>query len=137
MQCRTCTESDPNKFALRNKTTGKRNTQCKKCFNEWRKTWYRQNKQYYIDNSRENYKKYRARNRENLAQYLRDKKCSRCPEDDSVCLDFHHLGNKIDTVSDLSGRGAPWEKVLQEIQKCIILCSNCHRKEHRNGELVK
>lgn len=137
MQCTECLETNPENFHFKNKSTGKRHAKCKKCFNEWRKLWYRQNKQYYIDNSRENYKRYRARNRENLAEYLKDKKCSRCPESESCCLDFHHLGNKTDTVSDLSGKGVPWKKVLEEIQKCIILCANCHRKEHRYGELVK
>ena len=52
------------------------------------------------------------------------KKCARA-------LDFHHLdpSTKIDHVSNIIGHYG-LEKVKQEIRKCIILCSNCHREFH-------
>ncbi len=61
-------------------------------------------------------------------------KCSRCSESRSVCLDFHHSdpSTKERNVSAMiNGAGAESKKrILEEISKCIVLCSNCHRVEH-------
>lgn len=71
--------------------------------------------------------------REWIIEIKRESGCSRCPESDPVCLDFHHLDpdKKEATLSHIVGRGS-WSKehVQREIEKCIILCANCHRKEH-------
>lgn len=57
--------------------------------------------------------------------------CSNCHEDDPRCIDFHHThGAKRDTVSRLVADGKPKTAVRREIEKCELLCANCHRKEH-------
>lgn len=60
-------------------------------------------------------------------------KCFFCKESTTCCLDFHHLNQdkKESTIAYLAGRGKK-PQVLQEIQKCAVLCSNCHRKLHNN-----
>jgi hypothetical protein len=57
--------------------------------------------------------------------------CAICRENDSICLDFHHLdpSKKHKPVSALV-LSKNRDKVLEEIKKCIILCANCHRKLH-------
>lgn len=66
--------------------------------------------------------------------------CSRCPERDASCLDFHHKdpNSKEASVSALARSGLPLEIVQAEIAKCEVLCANCHRKlhfvEHRVNE---
>ena len=45
------------------------------------------------------------------------------------CLDFHHLRDKINNVSNLVGQAFGKKRLLEEMQKCKILCANCHRKE--------
>jgi hypothetical protein len=61
-------------------------------------------------------------------------KCSRCPESRAVCLDFHHTDptKKERNVSGMiNGAGAESKKrILKEIEKCVVLCANCHRVEH-------
>jgi hypothetical protein len=43
-------------------------------------------------------------------------------------MDFDHVrGEKIGNVSALLNNGCGWEKIKQEIDKCDIVCSNCHR----------
>jgi hypothetical protein len=52
---------------------------------------------------------------------------SRC----SAALDFHHLneeGKHFGLSQD--GMTRSWEKTKQELQKCIIVCANCHREIH-------
>lgn len=60
------------------------------------------------------------------------KKCLRCGEADVICLDFHHIdpSKKISEVRTLARNTANNDLVLKEIAKCILLCSNCHRREH-------
>lgn len=40
-------------------------------------------------------------------------------------LDFDHLGDKSFALSDWYGRGKA--EILAEIEKCEVVCSNCHR----------
>ena len=61
-------------------------------------------------------------------------KCSKCPESRPVCLDFHHIDStkKERNVSGMiTGYGPESKKrILKGIEKCVVLCSNCHRVEH-------
>ena len=61
-------------------------------------------------------------------------KCNSCNTyDHPSCLDFHHLGEdeKKDSIAKLVGGGYKWEKIEEEMKKCILLCASCHRKIHR------
>jgi len=48
--------------------------------------------------------------------------------------DFHHIddSNKKYSVSQLIGRLPKWEVLQEELDKCILLCANCHRIHHAN-----
>jgi len=74
---------------------------------------------------------YRTRSR--IAAIKGNSKCSRCSESHSACLDFHHVGEKLECVSRMVSRNCAWGSVLDEIAKCEVLCSNCHRKLHSCG----
>ena len=45
--------------------------------------------------------------------------------------DFHHLdpNEKEHKIAGMFGRYS-WEKIKKELDKCIMLCANCHRIEH-------
>lgn len=59
--------------------------------------------------------------------------CYFCPEKYYACLDFHHLRDKVDTIGNMTKQKQyTLEDVQAEIKKCIVICSNCHRKLH-NG----
>lgn len=60
--------------------------------------------------------------------------CTRCDEDDPICLDFHHVEDeKLDSVSKLVTYDRPKDVVRTEIDRCEVLCANCHRKEHNES----
>lgn len=57
-------------------------------------------------------------------------KCAICGiADHPDIYDFHHVFEKDDNVSDLLHRRKWWELAV-EASKCVLLCANCHRKEH-------
>jgi len=91
----------------------------------WDKEHYREKKVRQIARRRAQRKKF-----EKLKATL---KCSRCPENHPATLDFHHkvAKSKEASLGDAIARmDWGWEKILREIAKCEVLCSNCHRKEH-------
>ncbi len=46
-------------------------------------------------------------------------------------LEFHHLDpNEKDFGIASDGLTRSWEKIKEELDKCIMLCANCHREEH-------
>ncbi len=112
--CSKCKKRKKIKYFGRDiRTKDKLTYSCKNCINKHRKVWY------YIRQSW--FKKLKS-------QY----KCSKCPENDPCCIDFHHknLKNKIDAVARLISTCKPKNVILQEIKKCIPICHNCHRKLH-------
>jgi predicted HNH restriction endonuclease len=58
-------------------------------------------------------------------------KCAQCGFSHPGAIDFHHTDSatKEGEVSRLAGVGS-YKKAYAEIEKCIPLCSNCHRILH-------
>jgi hypothetical protein len=58
--------------------------------------------------------------------------CRRCSETDPVCLQFHHPDpdEKSAGVGQLISDGAEESEVRAEVDRCVVLCGNCHRREH-------
>ena len=84
---------------------------------------------------REYQKRYRKSKRLDHAAIKLEAKqagCSNCPENDPVCLDFHHLDPSIKLFEPSMSvhYGASEELLRKELDKCVILCANCHRKAH-------
>ena len=46
-------------------------------------------------------------------------------------LEFHHL-EPLEKDFAISGNGAcrSWQKIQEELDKCVLLCSNCHKEVH-------
>lgn len=73
--------------------------------------------------------------RRRLRNWLRIHKstlgCSACGESEPACLDFHHVtGEKERSVTEMITFGYSAAAIHQEIEKCEVLCANCHRHEH-------
>lgn len=67
-----------------------------------------------------------------LAVDYKGGKCEQCGYDKCIAaLEFHHLDPLIKEFSISSdGYGKSWEKIKIELDKCDLLCSNCHREKH-------
>ncbi len=59
-------------------------------------------------------------------------KCCNCGYDKCArALHFHHLDpNEKDFGIGGNGRTRSWEKVKEELDKCVLVCSNCHAEIH-------
>ena len=45
-------------------------------------------------------------------------------------FDFHHLNPSEKDVDWGKLRLRSWDKIVKELSKCVLLCSNCHRIRH-------
>jgi hypothetical protein len=66
---------------------------------------------------------------------LLGKKCNRCGYElsslkDIEIFDFHHQDPSEKDFDIGSALNKRWEETKEELKKCILLCSNCHRLEH-------
>lgn len=57
-------------------------------------------------------------------------KCFVCGYNRCVgALDFHHLDPKEKDFT-ISGNSGKWENLQRELDKCVLLCKNCHSEHH-------
>lgn len=111
-----------------------------------RKEYYERNREEERRKARVYMRSYYYANKERYSAYTRqrylkmrtwfdsihpDLKCSRCGESDRDCIDFHHKNpaeRENSIISMLASRSK--KVILEEVEKCLVLCANCHRKEH-------
>lgn len=74
-----------------------------------------------------------ARRRQKLREEALAYKGGRCQicgyNRSSAALDFHHL-NPLEKDFAISSRMTSFEAIRKELDKCVLLCSNCHREVH-------
>jgi hypothetical protein len=70
--------------------------------------------------------------------FKRTLKCTKCGFNHPAALDFHHVdpSEKENLVSKLVSNGC-FAAAMEEVQKCIVLCANCHRVHHYEENSVK
>lgn len=85
--------------------------------------------------------KYTQRSRDNKQQaidYLGGK-CSKCGYNKcNAALDFHHVDSttKEYSVAHLM-KSTNWNKLKVELDKCVLLCANCHREHHSSQHITR
>lgn len=71
--------------------------------------------------------------REWITQVKRDSEgCGNCAEERPILLDFHHPGEKEGTIARMVSTGQSVESIRSEIDRCELLCANCHRRLHHD-----
>lgn len=104
------------------------------------KQWYENNKhrEDYKTKDRATKKRIRKERRDWYFDLKKNLKCEKCGINDFRVLDFHHVdpATKENEVANLGHSAATKKKILAEIAKCKVICSNCHRIEHweKNNE---
>lgn len=112
-RCGTCKEHKPlNEFSVRVRRGNLgRNSRCKKCS---------------IKISSD----FKKRQKLKAIEY-KGGKCKFCGYNRCVySLDFHHLNPNEKKFEIAHGIGRKWENLIEELDKCILVCRNCHGEIH-------
>jgi len=101
---------------------------------EAQRRWYQNNKERQARRQREK----RIKRREWFEEtFMKGRRCEHCAENDPIVMEFHHTDptEKEDTISKMLHKLRTKEQIAVEVEKCIMLCANCHRKEHHRLKL--
>lgn len=78
--------------------------------------------------------RFRRKRKLQALEYRGGMKCSRCPFAEPIpdCYAFHHRdpNEKDPNWNKMKGNNWPWEKIKEELDKCDVLCHNCHAIVH-------
>lgn len=113
-RCTKCGKELPlTDFNWRDKKTGTRRSECKYCHSDYMKQRYKEKRE--------------------IIEHLKSQcACAKCGDTRGYVLDYHHIDptTKENTVARLIVGNYRLDKAIQEIEKCVILCANCHREFH-------
>ena len=110
-KCSTCQSIKPLADFYKKGKSGRTNSLCKKCFNKFCQDRWVQRKKEMIE--------------------LLGGKCCRCGY--SKCyeaLEFHHKDPATKNFDWKKARGVSYDKMVAEVNKCDLVCANCHREIH-------
>ncbi|AII27489.1 HNH endonuclease [Vibrio phage VPp1] len=125
--CIRCNKEKPlSEFPDNKRNKDGKYTYCVLCKREEQREGYLRNKHKRLDAV----SKRRAERHEFVNSYKIERGCEICGWDKhSSALEFHHDdNNKEHNVSQMVGHNL--DKIKAEMDKCMLLCSNCHRIKH-------
>ena len=123
-RCCTCGEIKPlDEFNRLSKAKDGRQPRCRQCH----KDWHAANKERHNAMIHARTRRLRLELATRIVEYLRAHPCVDCGESNPLVLEFDHLRDKIDNVSSLVRRLSNWAAIEAEIEKCEVVCANCHR----------
>lgn len=133
-QCSTCKVEKP--FAEFNKKSSTKDgyeRYCKDCHRVRNRKHYDENKTSYIESAR----RWQKEKNEWWREYKKQFSCSVCGDDKHWRIDFHHTdpSTKDIEVSQMIANNRSRENILEEINKCIPVCRNCHADIHYQEKL--
>ena len=139
-RCGRCLSLKPAaEFAWRRRARHQRHNMCRPCHSAYHREHYLANKQRYVDQARASKQRLRLERTRFLFEYFAAHPCTDCGEPDPMVLEFDHLdaGTKAFTI----GQSIPyrnWPSILEEIEKCEVVCANCHRRRTaRRGGTIR
>lgn len=92
---------------------GKLRSECKECHKEYVKSKYQERKGA-------------------IGEVKASIGCAKCGDTRSYVLNFHHKDPSIKdaNIARMTSNKNRLEDIQKEIDKCVVLCSNCHREFH-------
>lgn len=105
------------------KNTPSTNGYCGPCKRQYSKKNYQENKDRYFDNAKK-----RDFMMDDMINKLKSVPCTDCkviyPH---FVMDFDHVSGKDFGICEMRRRRMSFEKIKEEIKRCEVVCSNCHR----------
>lgn len=125
--CRECGETKPlSDFHPNKQCRGGVVGTCKPCSSVRTRQWYKDNRgrRQQISNEKNRDRKRRA------VEHFGDK-CHDCGNTYPQCVyEFHHLDPKGKDMNPSKALAMSEKRMWEELSKCIMVCSNCHKMRH-------
>lgn len=129
-KCKTTKSLDL--FAWKDRNSGIKSSECKECHKKVRRAYYERNRSKEIENAKISKSVRRPLILEKYKELKKTLKCNRCEQNHPATLQFHHVDKfeKENSISKMVRGGFSMSKIMKEIEKCEVLCANCHAIEH-------
>lgn len=104
---------------------------CRECQCNFTKDYRKRN----LEKVKEYQAAYREKNRKRQEQERKEKynalktPCVKCGEDRPWVIQFHHIDPST-KVFNITEGGSKNKNIVDEVKKCVCLCSNCHDEFH-------
>lgn len=125
-------------FSWRDKTKNIRRYDCKSCVKAADKERYKNPERKAKLNSRT--KSARQEIRDKIWEYKSIHPCVDCDRTNPAGLEFDHLPEfeKSFNISQAPEKGYSWDRILEEIAKCEVVCGYCHGiRTHERAKRVR
>ena len=105
----------------------KKHSQCKQCQSQSDKKHYQESQE--RRNAVRNLADFQKQNNLNFVENKKIYGCKKCGEKRVYVLDFHHISpeEKINDIAHMI-KSSSIDNLEKEINKCVLLCANCHRE---------
>lgn len=125
--CTTCRERK-NASAFAPSFLRRKSKICRDCKAGYNRRWYEKNKAKHKADVVQNTARYR-KEKADLYRRLKSRPCAECGVTfHPAVMDFDHVrGEKVADVAEAYRRLFSPQRFMAEIQKCDLVCANCHR----------
>ena len=98
----------------------------------YNREYYQRHRNHLLNKQREKNRRFAENRRKWLVEFKKTLKCMRCEENHPATLTFHHKesSEKSFEIGNALCLGVSLKRLKAEIEKCEVLCANCHAKEH-------
>ncbi len=126
-QCTACKEEKPlSEFYVNRSGNQGVFAKCKVCTYKYSREWKVKNR----DKNNAHSRKMKAKRKQYYVD-LMGGKCADCKQSYPLCVfDFHHTDPDKKDVSIATSLNNSLRYIEKEIDKCVLLCANCHRIRH-------
>jgi len=117
-------------FSYKVRERGLLQSYCKACQSRRSQQHYQLNAAAYKRRVAGNNIRLRINTRRRLREYLSLQRCVDCGLQDIATLEFDHRqsSQKTADISFMVQRAFAWRTIMQELDKCDVVCANCHRR---------
>src|SRR2546429_5758865 len=98
----------------------------------YNRDYYQRNRERLLRQQAEKNRRFAEKRLRWLVNYKSSLSCTRCGESHPATLTFHHRerSEKSFEIGNMLRVKVSFKRLVAEIQKCEVLCANCHAKEH-------
>lgn len=132
--CSSCNLTKPvSEFNFKQRATLTRHSYCRECGKQLTRRHYARNKRAYLDRNARTYLRHRQ-----LIRAAKSRPCADCSiQYPYYVMDFDHRDGASKEFALNSVSRKTERAILREMEKCDVVCANCHRERTHQRSLKK